>query len=85
MMTKDKYQNLSSDEISLMLFNDGEYIATRVSYGYKLKLYALYGFYIEVSFHPFSHNIEKVEVLESKKMLDLYLPDVDFGKLITVR
>jgi len=65
-----------------MLFNDGDYIATRISYGYKLKLYALYGFYIEVSFHPFSLNIEKIAVLKSKKTLDLYLGDVDLGELI---
>lgn len=45
----------------------------REYYNYSINLYSLYDFFVEVCYSPQENKIEKIEVLESEKTLDLYI------------
>ena len=40
---------------------------------YLINLYSLYDFFVEVWYFPAENKIEKIEVMESEKTLDLYI------------
>ncbi len=73
---------LSMDEKGGFLFSEGSYIAVRDYYNYKVQLYSLNGFYVEVWYNPVTNSIDKIESLKSEKTLKLYLSDIDIMKLM---
>ncbi len=45
----------------------------REYYNHRINLYSLNDFFIEVWYSPGENKIEKIEMLESEKTLDLYI------------
>ena len=82
MITKQKFQRLPFKKKGELVFKEGEYVAVRSYYNYKVQLYSLYGFFVEVWYHPENNAIDKVELLESEKALNLYLADIDLESLL---
>ncbi len=81
-MTKDNFNDLSLNQKGSLLFPNGTYIAVRDYYNYKVQLYSLWGFYVEVWYHPKLNRIDKIEVLENEKSLNLYLSDIEIMDLL---
>jgi hypothetical protein len=81
-LTKDNFNNLSLNQKSSFLFPDGTYIAVRDYYNYKVQLYSLWGFYVEVWYHPKMNSIDKIEALNDEKSLKLYLSDIEIEDLL---
>jgi hypothetical protein len=81
-LDKENFNNLSLNKKGEILFSKGSYIAVRNYYNYKVQLYSLNGFYIEVWYHPKLNSIDKIETLENEKNLNLYLPDIEILELM---
>jgi hypothetical protein len=81
-VNRDNFNDLSMDEKGKILFSKGSYIAVRDYYNYKVQLYGLKGFYVEVWYHPKMNNIDKIEALNDEKSLNLYLSDIEILDLL---
>jgi len=73
MISKTKFKKLSINAKGELVFQEGKYIGMREYYNYSINLYSLYNFFVEVWYSPGENKIEKIEVLESEKTLDLYI------------
>ena len=54
-----------ADKISL-LYREGDFITAIRYYGYKVNLYLIHDFYVEVFFNHKHDRIEKIELLQRK-------------------
>jgi len=73
MISKTKFIQLSIKQKGEYVFQEGEYIGLREYYNHRINLYSLSDFFVEVWYIPAENKIEKIEVLESEKTLDLYI------------
>ena len=73
MISKTKFRQLSNKQKGEYVFQEGGYIGLREYYNHRINLYSLFDFFIEVWYLPGRNEIEKIEVLESEKTLDLYI------------
>jgi hypothetical protein len=69
----DNFINHSLQERIDLVCNQGTYIGVRKYYGYYINLYLLDDIFFEVFYSPTENKIEKVEILDDKKKLDLYI------------
>ncbi len=81
-MKQSPFLELDINERANKVWASGEYIGTRAYYGYKVQLYVLQGLYVEVWYSPALNKIEKVEPIQSDKVLNHYLKDINLQKLI---
>jgi len=73
MISKTKFRQLSIKQKGEYVFQEGDYIGLREYYNHRINLYSLFDFFVEVWYSPGINKIEKIEVLESEKTLDLYI------------
>ena len=73
MISKTKFRKLSIVQKGEYVFQEGEYIGLREYYNHRINLYSLFDFFVEVWYFPAENKIEKIEVMESEKTLDLYI------------
>ena len=73
MISKTKFRQLSIKQKGEYVFQEGEYIGLREYYNHRINLYSLSDFFVEVRYFPAENKIEKIEILESEKTLDLYI------------
>ena len=73
MISKTKFRQLSTTQKGEYVFQEGEYIGLREYYNHKINLYSLFDFFVEVWYFPAENKIEKIDVLESEKILDQYI------------
>ena len=73
MISKTKFRQLSITQKGEYVFQEGDYIGLREYYNHRINLYSLFDFFVEVWYSPDRNEIEKIEVLESEKTLDLYI------------
>ena len=55
------------------ILNNGKYIGVRQYYNYTIKLYLLDDVFYELWYFRTKTEIEKIEVLEDEKKIDLYI------------
>lgn len=72
-ISKNRFKELAKLQKGELVFQEGRYIGMREYYNYSINLYSLYDFFVEVWYSPDENKIEKIEVLESEKTLDLYI------------
>ncbi len=73
MISKTKFRQLSITQKGEYVFREGDYIGLREYYNHKINLYSLFDFFVEVWYFPAENKIEKIEILESEKTLDLFI------------
>ena len=73
LISKTKFRLLSITQKGEYVFKEGGYIGLREYYNYRINLYSLFDFFVEVWYSPGRNEIEKIEVMESEKTLDLYI------------
>ena len=73
MISKTKFRQLSIRQRGEYVFQEGDYIGLRQYYNHRINLYSLFDFFVEVWYLAAENKIEKIEVLESEKILDLYI------------
>ena len=80
MITEKDFKKLDLIFKYKMLKNDGVFLASRLSLGFTVSLFAIGKFYVEVWKRISIDNIEWIEVVSSK-IVDIYLPNFDINKL----
>ena len=65
-MSQDIFNKLNLHQRIKTLYVDGQFVTAIRYYKYKINLYLLENFYVEVFYHHCDDRIEKVEILEDK-------------------
>ena len=73
MISKSRFRQLSIKQKGEYVFQEGDYIGLREYYNHRINLYSLSDFFVEVWYFPAENKIEKIDVLESEKTLDLFI------------
>jgi hypothetical protein len=82
-LTITEYNKLSLDQQGEILFSNVDYIDHRVQYGkYKIVIYSLGNFYVEVFYDVHSNKIKRIKALESEKDWHGYLESINLNHLM---
>ena len=73
--------NLTKTEKVSRLFSSGEFLLTREHPGYKISLYLLENFFIEIWYTSPENRIDKIEVVPNDEVLENYHDDIDLSSL----
>lgn len=76
-MSEKEFLKLSFHDRGIVLFTDGKYLLLRDNDSFTIKLFSLYGFFVEVFFSKANNKITSIELvsLDTKKRYyyNLYL------------
>ena len=75
------FRNLSLSNKSTFLWAEGEHLFTRIENGSLIKLYLLYGFFVEVYHKSPNLQIDKITVVDNLANLECYLDSIELPKL----
>jgi hypothetical protein len=81
MVTRNEFESLSEHEREVITFSSGDYISTRNYYGYRINLYVIANFLVEVWYCSEDNSIEKVDLLKSNKPFNQYAQQVHLESL----
>ena len=76
-MTAASFYDLSLSSKSFVLWSDGAFLSTRVDGLYKVCLYTVYDFLVEVYFSSSEDMVEKIVILDRKYDFEDYLDEID--------
>ena len=78
MISQQNFFKLSLDDMVQTLFKDGTFIVSIRYYGYKVNLYLLSNFYVEVFYNHKKDKIERVELLKrNNKRIKFYADQIN--------
>lgn len=68
-MSEKEFLNLSFHDKGILLFTDGKFLLLRENDSFIIKLFSLYGFFVEVYHSKTNHKIKSIEMvsLDTKK------------------
>ncbi len=76
-MTQKEFFNQDLDEMIKTLYQDGTFIVSIRYYGYKINLYLLSNFYVEVFYNHKHDVIERIELLKrNNKRIKFYADQI---------
>jgi hypothetical protein len=81
-MTGEEFKFLSLEMKAEQLIDKATRLLTIAYYGYTVRLYSLYNFYVEVYFNPIEKNIDCIAVPETDDLLK-YLNWIDIEALMS--
>jgi|GEM_PF-3710556 len=76
MLEKDKFQELSVVEQMTLIMDKGYALLARKSGSVSIKLFELYGFFVEVKYHMQIRKIISVQIVNLDDVTDDYLEDI---------
>lgn len=77
-----QFNQLDTGERFRWIVEDGVYLGVnRYVRGYRIALFSLYGYYVEVYIHTKTGIIHKVRPFFSYKKLDAFLPEVEIKEI----
>lgn len=77
-----QFNRLNITERFRWIVEEGVYLGVnRYVKGYRIALFSLYGYYVEVYIHTNTGTIGKVRPFFSYKKLDAFLPEVDISAI----
>ena len=78
-----EYNNLTLDQKGEILFTKGDYIDHRVQYHkYKIAIYSLGNFYVEVFYDVHNNEIKRINALENEQDWTGYLESINLDYLM---
>ncbi len=80
-LTQENFTRLTKTEKVSQLFNEGEELMERYDSDYRICLYTLSGFFVEVWYRNPISKIESIEVVCQEKVVELYDNEIDLTKL----
>jgi hypothetical protein len=81
-MGYDEFQDLAFHEKIKKLYFDGEFIVSIRYYGYKVNLYLLNRYYIEVFYNHKEDRVEKINLLDRRnKRMKFYTDQIRLSQL----
>lgn len=66
MISKAEFSKWSLRKKIRMLYEEGHFVVNIRYYGYKINLYLLHGFYVEIFYHHKRDVIEKIEPMDDQ-------------------
>ncbi len=81
-MTQKEFEQAPLKEKVYRVFEKGKEITSRQFLHFNIKLYTLYGFYVEVWYVPAANKIDRVETLSVDEILSIYKNQFDISKLL---
>ena len=76
-MNKRRFSRLSLEEKTKWIYFNGELVTSIRYYAYKVNLYLIAGFYVELFYHHSQDKIERVDFLdEHSKRMNFYADQV---------
>jgi hypothetical protein len=81
-MNASEFANCPLKEKVYLVFEHGNEVAVRQFLYFNIKLYTLFGFFAEVWYVPNNNKIDKVEVLSTDEILNLYKNEFDISELL---
>ena len=86
-MTQDipsviKFNTLGFDEKAWHVWHDATFLIVRQNKSYRVNLYFLNNYYIQLWYHVKNNRIEKIAATHSKKVVDRYLGLIEVSKLL---
>ncbi len=80
-MSKDIFNKLNLHQRIKTLYVDGQFVTDIRYYKYKINLYLLENYFVEVFYHHRDDRIEKVEILEDKSSrMKFYIDQIKLPK-----
>ncbi|MBX2968269.1 MAG: hypothetical protein KF803_02775 [Cyclobacteriaceae bacterium] len=70
------FNSLDDHGRAVMVWELGEYVLTRDYYGYRVNLYAMPGYYVEIYYRPGENRMEKIEGFTDRERLEKFLPAI---------
>ena len=67
MISQQEFFSLSLDDMIQKLYREGTFVVSIRYYGYKINLYLISNFYVEVFYNHKLDKLEKIELLTKKK------------------
>ena len=77
-----EYNALPEVDKANICWNEGTYLTLRTEGQYKINLYSLYNFFVEMWYDPVENKITKLRTFSSRHQLGDYLDNLDIEKLI---
>ena len=74
---KSVFESVDIAGRAILVWEQGEYLFTRQYYGNSVNLYAMPGFYAEITYAPDKSHIVKIEAIQDFSILNEYLPFIE--------
>ncbi|MBS1764466.1 MAG: hypothetical protein JSS90_05825 [Bacteroidetes bacterium] len=84
MITCKEFNNLSHDEQTWYIWNGAIHLHVREVYGYRVNLFSLNGYYIELWYSIQENSIKKIKSFENSALLAPYLEDIRIDSLMNM-
>ena len=81
-MTEDQFKAFSEDSQSNIIHQRGVLVSTRTTEEYKVLLYQIDGFYVELFYNRIDNSIDKLRSFRSTIPLHPYLNQIDITAVI---
>ncbi len=81
-MTLNEYKQLAQSEKIDLLYKEGVYIGKRMVGDFRVVLYQLESFYVEVLYKDYRRNISRLSFSQYTGILDPYLEQIDIEMLV---
>ena len=83
MVNTDKFLSLPTKDKVKMLYEEGTFVMSIRYYGFKVNLFLLYGFYVEVFYNHKLDKIDRIQLLdESHSRMNFYIDQIKIGSHI---
>lgn len=78
----DKFNALNFDEKAWHVWHHANFLMVRQNSYYRVNLYYLNGYYIQLWYHVKRNRIAKIAATRSERIVDAYLPGISIENLI---
>lgn len=79
-MRKEVFDSLTLSTQAEVIWDFGEYVASRTYYGFRVNLYAMPGFLVEIYYSGyFLSQIETIKILNDQNILSKYVREVELN------
>ncbi len=78
----EKFNILNFDEKAWHVWHDANFLMVRQNSYYRVNLYYMNGYYIQLWYHVKRNRIAKIAATTSSRIVDAYLPNISIDELI---
>jgi len=78
----EKFNVLNFDEKAWHVWHHANFIMVRQNSCYRVNLYYLNGYYIQLWYHVIRNRIAKIAATKSNRIVDAYLQNISINELI---
>jgi hypothetical protein len=82
-MKENEFLALSHQEQVEILFDHGQELMNRIYVFYNIKLYSLFGFYVEIWYKQTTNKIDKVNIVNLTDVVHLYESQINIQDLFS--